>query len=103
MLANTSVFSGETRPGAEVRRSYILRRLEVPVNERLWFHAVEVGHTLGTLKTPAHGMGSSVIREGLSSMKHWGQRSTVRTHTHTHILKYHAHFIFKPPSSIKTN
>lgn len=57
-----------------MERNDILRRLEVPVNESLWFHAVEIGHTLGTLKTPAHGMGSCVIREGLSSVKHWGTK-----------------------------
>lgn len=72
MLANTFVFSGETpgEQGLGGERKYILGRLEVPVNESLWFHAVEIGHTLGTLKTPAHGMGSSIIWEGLSSVKH---------------------------------
>lgn len=64
----------------EVRRS-ILGWLEVPVNESLWFHAMEIGHALGTLKTPAHGMGSSVIGEGFSTMQHCGQESTVTTTT----------------------
>ena len=63
-----------------MRRS-ILGWLEVPVNESLWFHAMEVGHALGTLKTPAHGMGSSVIGEGFSTMQHCGQESTVTTTT----------------------
>lgn len=67
----------ETRECA-VRRG-ILGWLEVPVNESLWFHAMEVGHTLGTLKTPAHGMGSSVKGEGLSTMQHCGQENTVTT------------------------
>lgn len=51
------------------------------MNESLWFHAMEIGHALGTLKTPAHGMGSSVIREGFSTMQHCGQESTVTTTT----------------------
>lgn len=67
----------ETRE-CEVRRS-ILGWLEVPVNESLWFHAMEIGHALGTLKTPAHGMGGSVIGEGFSTMQHCGQESTVTT------------------------
>lgn len=65
-----------------MRRS-ILGWLEVPVNESLWFHAMEIGNALGTLKTPAHGMGSSVIGEGFSTMQHCGQESTVTTTTTT--------------------
>lgn len=70
------------------KRSSILGWLEVPVNESLWFHAMEIGHALGALKTPAHGMGGSVIGEGFSTMQHCGRESTVtntdtQTHTHT--------------------
>lgn len=57
-----------------MRRS-ILGWLEVPVNESLWFHAMEIGDPLGTLKTPAHGMGGSVTGEGFSTMQHCGQRT----------------------------
>lgn len=60
-----------------VRRRSILGWFEVPVNESLWFHAMEIGHALGTLKTPAHGMGGSVIGEGFSTMQHCEQKNTV--------------------------
>lgn len=74
------------------KRSSILGWLEVPVNESLWFHAMEIGHALGALKTPAHGMGGSVIGEGFSTMQHCGRESTVtntdtQTHTPTQIDK----------------
>lgn len=74
------------------RRNSILGWLEVPVNESLWFHAMEIGHALGALKTPAHGMGGSVIRKGFSTMQHCGRESTVtntdtQTHTATQIHK----------------
>lgn len=65
-----------------MRRS-ILGWLEVPVNESLWFHAMEIGHALGTLKTPAHGMGGSVIGEGFSTMQNCGQENTVTNTTTT--------------------
>lgn len=59
------------------------------MNESLWFHAMKIGHSLGALKTPAHGMGGSVIREGFGTMQHCERESTVtntdtKTHTHTH-------------------
>lgn len=51
------------------------------MNECLWFHAMEIGHALGTLKTPAHGMGSSIIGKGFGTMQHCGQENTVTTTT----------------------
>lgn len=80
------------REGEVVRRS-ILGWLEVPVNESLWFHAMEIGDPLGTLKTPAHGMGSSVIGEGFSTMQHCGQRtqSLPQTPQNKHKTHLHAH------------
>lgn len=68
----------------EEKCSDILRRLEIPVNESLWLHAMEVGHTLGTLETPAHGVGSCVRGQRFSSVQHWGQNNTVTTN-HTHL------------------
>jgi hypothetical protein len=64
----------ETTESEEVGRS-ILGRFEVPVNESLWFHAMEIGDPLGTLKTPAHGMGGSVTWERFSTMQNCGQRT----------------------------
>lgn len=67
----------------EEKRSNILRRLEIPVNESLWLHAMEVGHTLGTLETPAHGMGSCVRGQRFSSVQHWGQNKHSHNKPHT--------------------
>lgn len=52
----------------------ILGWFEVPVNERLWFHAVEIGDALRALETPTHCMGGCVTGKGLRSMQDCGRK-----------------------------
>ena len=56
--------------GGEGWRRYVLGGLEVAVDEGLGLHAVQVGHPLGALEAPAHGVGRCVEGEGLCAVQH---------------------------------
>ena len=51
----------------------LLGGLEVAVDEGLGFHGVQIGHALGTLQTPAHGVRRRVLRQGLRTVQHCEQ------------------------------
>lgn len=54
------------------------------MNERLWFHAVEIGNPLRTLQAPAHGVRCSIMREGLCTVQHCQTQKTILNKiTHT--------------------
>ncbi len=61
----------------------ILGRFEIPVNQSLWFHAVEIRDPLRTLQAPAHGVRCSVVRKGLCTVQHCQYRIVINTSTHT--------------------
>lgn len=52
----------------------LLGRLEVPVNQGFWLHGVQVGHALGALQTPAHGVGCGVVGLRVSTVQDFTQR-----------------------------
>lgn len=58
----------------------LLGWLEVPVNESLWFHAVEIRDALSALHTPAHGVGRCVVGEWLGAVQHCGTGDILNTH-----------------------